>query len=1004
MQLNSVKRMRRSSSIDKRPQVIHNSVLPPISNQNEEEIVNGMRIRIQNEKLFDDLIDKCNFFPINIAFEPVLLLAFEAECVIVWLKEQNYFISRTLDIKVNENDTYISNVLLNKDIDRIEIVPQDDGFMKLQIMENQSAIFIPLLLKDNTVIGVVQITRDSSTFRFSEFDEQRARFLMRKFTIYGSTMLGVPHRIAFASEFSKIAESTVSVNHIIVSLKRYFNFEQIEFWYLKIKNEDYMKYDFKRNRFLSVMRCNSGLIGKSLRERLSQNILINSEKKVHGAPVFFVPLMISTCDFEGCTWATVLKGIPEHAQFSDPQFLMLKSIIPFIARVLAFSSGVTPTPTAPSETNDTRLSKLLDASSSIIGSFDELNIIKSAEYHAASLTGSEKARFLLIDHEKKEIHCDFGVDLLHYVMYEFSTSISFESYLNKIPIRIQNPSDDTRYRKDIDTGGAENVTSLIAVPVPNTKGDILGVICCYNKMKSPCFIDNDEIDLLSIATIAGTALMKSKRFFKPFQLSSIFPKNHETKSHNTTFHEYSNIFEDIFRLSSNFCSNVEISIFFKDDATNEFSLVVSHGENRDPNKQYCISTANDKKDKVFHIKGSSMSNNEHSSGNHIIACFPLFDQELLIGVLEVVSLSSNISEEVQFLQTVTSMTRYMINKSKIRHLYDNWNKNNYVRTIITPDEWNQYVFPETMLMPTERKLFFLADDFDSSLLCELDHYRLVFFGFSRLNLIEELKIPCNVLFHFISMISSKYKPDNRRNWIHAMNVFQFTFCTLIKDDWAEVTKLEAFASLIASLALGLSRPDPKTSINSINESSIIGTPGYFEYQSCASLIEILDLEESNIMVSFSKDSCRKALKLVFNLLLATDISKHFEIIDNFTNILEDGEFLTVLKPQRHSLLHLLIKCADFNAITKPFTVAQKYKESLYEEFFQIGDFLRTKGIVFNGDPLRCNIQKEQSMEGFLSYIISPLFSIVSKVIPSFESVSTTVSNNIGAFLKEQQPD
>ena len=135
------------------------------------------------------------------------------------------------------------------------------------------------------------------------------------------------------------------------------------------------------------------------------------------------------------------------------------------------------------------------------------------------------------------------------------------------------------------------------------------------------------------------------------------------------------------------------------------------------------------------------------------------------------------------------------------------------------------------------------------------------------------------------------------------------------------------------------------------------------------------------------------------LILATDMARHAEILDNFKQTLDNFDYNS--EDHLNTLKMILIKACDISNECRPIMVSEGWVECLMEEYFQQSDkekkdnlpvapfmdrsgtqererFTKTK-IMF---LCRDRVTKPIAQVGFIKYVLLPLFEALCKVICS----------------------
>jgi 3',5'-cyclic-nucleotide phosphodiesterase len=131
-------------------------------------------------------------------------------------------------------------------------------------------------------------------------------------------------------------------------------------------------------------------------------------------------------------------------------------------------------------------------------------------------------------------------------------------------------------------------------------------------------------------------------------------------------------------------------------------------------------------------------------------------------------------------------------------------------------------------------------------------------------------------------------------------------------------------------------------------------------------------------------------KLVIDMILATDMSKHFDLLSFMrTKYDENSDFTN--KDIRADLFRLCIKSADVGHAAKHIELHEKWCFLVIEEFFAQGDEEKKRGLPVSMycDRETTNIAKSQA--GFIKTIVLTLFTTLNSILASDEIESACVN-------------
>jgi hypothetical protein len=149
------------------------------------------------------------------------------------------------------------------------------------------------------------------------------------------------------------------------------------------------------------------------------------------------------------------------------------------------------------------------------------------------------------------------------------------------------------------------------------------------------------------------------------------------------------------------------------------------------------------------------------------------------------------------------------------------------------------------------------------------------------------------------------------------------------------------------------------------------------------------------MFSLSSVERNEFRRTVTELILATDLSHHNELVSLFSD--------SACQDTPRRKLCLLLHAADISSCTRPWPIASRWTDRMMEEFFKQGDAERELGfepITPMMDRISCNIPRVQM--GFIDVIARPLFVIVEE-LSGEESVLLELDRNRAIWQSMDTP-
>ncbi|XP_076827980.1 dual specificity calcium/calmodulin-dependent 3',5'-cyclic nucleotide phosphodiesterase 1A isoform X2 [Brachyhypopomus gauderio] len=250
---------------------------------------------------------------------------------------------------------------------------------------------------------------------------------------------------------------------------------------------------------------------------------------------------------------------------------------------------------------------------------------------------------------------------------------------------------------------------------------------------------------------------------------------------------------------------------------------------------------------------------------------------------------------------------------------------------------------------------------------------------TRYDLISRFKIPVSALVSFVEALEVGYSKHKNpyHNLIHAADVTQTVHYLLLKTGMVHwLTELEIFAMIFAAAVHDFEHTGTTNNfhIQTRSDAAILYNDRSVQenHHVSAAYRLLQDDDEMNILYNLSKDDWRELRTLVVEMVLATDMSCHFQQIKAMKNFLQQPEAID--KPKA---LSLLLHTADISHPAKRWDLHNRWTTSLLEEFFRQGDKEADLGLVFSPLCDRKSTMVAQSQIGFIDFIVEPTFSVLT---------------------------
>ncbi|XP_071862597.1 phosphodiesterase 8 isoform X2 [Bombus fervidus] len=303
--------------------------------------------------------------------------------------------------------------------------------------------------------------------------------------------------------------------------------------------------------------------------------------------------------------------------------------------------------------------------------------------------------------------------------------------------------------------------------------------------------------------------------------------------------------------------------------------------------------------------------------------------------------------------------------------------------------------PQEIAEILERCLEWNFDIFKLEILTE--KRPLLFLGTTIMNLYRvPARLGCEekVVQNWLTVIEMNYQSRNSyHNSTHAADVLQATARFMQSERLQQILEpLDEVATLVAAAAHDVDHPGRSSQFlcNSDNKLAILYNDLSVLESHHAALTFKLSLSDDNVNIfkNLERDTYKQLRQTVIDMILATEMTKHFEHLAKFMNIcsarmmdssqLDDYsdtvDMSVVLQPENVVLVkRMMIKCADVSNPTRPLKCCVEWARRIAEEYFNQTDEekrMQLPVLMPMFDRVTCSIPKAQI--GFVDFIINDM--------------------------------
>ncbi|XP_039245363.1 cAMP-specific 3',5'-cyclic phosphodiesterase 4C isoform X3 [Pipra filicauda] len=277
--------------------------------------------------------------------------------------------------------------------------------------------------------------------------------------------------------------------------------------------------------------------------------------------------------------------------------------------------------------------------------------------------------------------------------------------------------------------------------------------------------------------------------------------------------------------------------------------------------------------------------------------------------------------------------------------------------------------------------------------------------FQERDLMKTFRIPVNTFITYMLTLEDHYHADVAyHNNLHAADVAQSTHVLLSTPALEAVfTDLEIMAAIFASAIHDVDHPGVSNQflINTNSELALMyNDASVLENHHLAVGFKLLQEENCDIFQNLSRKQRQTLRKMVIDMVLATDMSKHMNLLADLKTMVETkkvtslGVLLLDNYSDRIQVLQSMVHCADLSNPTKPLELYRQWTDRIMVEFFHQGDREREKGMEISPMCDKHTASVEKSQVGFIDFIAHPLWETWADLVhPDAQELLDTLEDN-----------
>ncbi|XP_039751593.1 cGMP-dependent 3',5'-cyclic phosphodiesterase-like [Pararge aegeria] len=271
--------------------------------------------------------------------------------------------------------------------------------------------------------------------------------------------------------------------------------------------------------------------------------------------------------------------------------------------------------------------------------------------------------------------------------------------------------------------------------------------------------------------------------------------------------------------------------------------------------------------------------------------------------------------------------------------------------------------------------------------------------FSDLGFDKKFNIKPNKLARFILHVKKGYRDVPYHSWLHAFNVAQWTYAAITNYKLVSqgyYTDLQALMYLIAGLVHDMDHRGTTNSFQIQGQTTLAALysseGSVMERHHLAQAMCVLNTEGCDILEALPRRDYDRALMLLRDYILATDLANYFKNLNEYKVISYD--FQKGNRVHISALHSLLMNAADLSDQLKDWGNVKKTAVAVLTEFFKQGDVEKSRGDlpVNIMDREKCFIPALEVQ--FLNMTCVPLFDILGRMLSKAQQCLKIIENHI----------
>jgi GAF domain-containing protein len=271
--------------------------------------------------------------------------------------------------------------------------------------------------------------------------------------------------------------------------------------------------------------------------------------------------------------------------------------------------------------------------------------------------------------------------------------------------------------------------------------------------------------------------------------------------------------------------------------------------------------------------------------------------------------------------------------------------------------------------------------------------------FESLQVLDVLGINPVTLNNYIRGIGDKYHDNPFHNFHHATCVTHFAYKLIQATNAVRyLSPQQLFGVMISAVVHDVDHPG-NTNVFEINSQSylalVYNDQSVLENHHCSTAFQLMRGASTDILGGLSTAVSAELRKTIVSCVMATDMSVHFQLVDETKKILSGGDYNFTEVQDQMFLCRLLVHSADLSNPVRPFHITQAWARRISAEFnLQVAMEQELKMPVLNfmmtpDDKALC-----KNETGFASFVVAPMWRSLTGLFPGLTPLVQQLDHNL----------